>query len=44
MGALGELGREFKTPRPDWLFSEGLNLPWEKLGKNERNFLLLNLD
>ena len=32
-GALGELGREFESPRPDWLFSEGQNPPWEKIGK-----------
>ncbi|KGG03017.1 hypothetical protein EU99_1979 [Prochlorococcus marinus str. MIT 9321] len=38
------LGREFKTPRPEWLFRAGQNPPWKKLGKNERNYLLLNLD
>jgi len=32
---LGALGRQFKSPSPDWLFSEGQNPPWEKIGKNK---------
>ncbi len=31
--ALGALGLEFESPRPDLLFSEGQNPPWEKIGK-----------
>ncbi len=33
VSALGALGQEFKSPCPDWLFSEGQNPPWEKIGK-----------
>ena len=33
LGFSGALGREFESPRPDWLFSEGQNPPWEKLAK-----------
>jgi len=31
--ASGALGREYESPRPEWLFSEGQNPPWEKIEK-----------
>ena len=33
--ALGALGRKFESRLPDWLFSEGQNPSWEKIGKNK---------
>ena len=34
-GVLGALGRKFESPLPDWLFNEGQNPPWGKIGKNK---------